>query len=390
MSALLSVGPDGVLTQATRDAIGATFLPRAEYTPGPGEAGGEPLPSHFAGATPEHQWTAPLYNLSSPSISLIRGGIVNALHAGGDYEIVVMGDSKAEGYNTGGARWRWSWPGILRDMLGGVEGSIMAFPTSQDPRWTLTNLKQGTSSTPGVIRDSAANVEAVFAFDTVHTGGSFYVYIPGGGNVTVSVDGGPAQPFTVPAGAGFKAITPTVAADGGHTYSVKSSADLYLWGFRPTYATPRLKVTNLGRSGATAAYWRPGYKADGIGLWDAFLTATNPDAVMCALGTNQSGDPTGNAAQLTSLWADIAALGKPSVVVTPGGLDMTGADQFERQYAAQLEAADLHNFVLIDFASVIGVGSLAQARGLMADTVHENRKGFAYEAAGIYAMLAIN
>ena len=383
MATVLNITDEGVLSANTELAIGMTFLRRSEYSPD--VPGAEELPAHFAGTNPAHAWLSSLYNPGAPGLSLIRGGIVAVKQAATGFEIVMIGDSKLEGFNTGADRWRYSWPGMLRDMLTAVEGTIMAFPRSVDTRWA-TNMVQGNSLVPGLIKDTA-DPQATLTYATPHVGGSFWVHILAGGTVTVAVDGGSAQSFTVPAGNGFHEITPVVAGAGSHTYAVASTGALHLYGFRPEYAAPVLKITNLGRSGSRAEGWLAGYSATQTGLWDGMVAATTPDAIVSALGTNQAGNPALNATSLTALFGQIAALSKPAVIVTPGGLDLSASPSWFEQYRAQLEAADTHNMALIDFASVIGTGPDAQARGLMADANHENRKGFAYEAAAFLRII---
>lgn len=394
MPGLLSVTDDGLLSEPTRKAIDATFLPRDEYDPGSSGGTGsgvEALPSHFAGVR-KHSWVSPVYNPGAPGVALIRGGIAAVEHAGVGYEIVMLGDSKLEGYNAGGSgvRWRYGWAGQLRAMLGGVEGTVLAYPGGIDARWSSTMI-QGNTNVPGLVKDGTNVPSTTFTFDTPHTGGTFWVRSVAGGNVTVKVDGGTTQTFTVAAGNGFKAVTPTVTGTGTHTYVIAGDPIDHLYGFRPTYSGAKLRITNLGRSGATAAGWLPGVSATQSGHWDGLLAATTPDAIVGALGTNQPGnDGPANAANLTSFWAAVVGLSKPTIIVTPGGLDLNGAESFTEQYRAQLVAADTHNLMLTDFASVIGTGAEAQARGLMADSTHENRRGFTYEAATVLAVLGLS
>lgn len=392
MPVLLNIDDTGKLSPNTVAALSEDFLPRSEYEPGSGGgAGGEVPPSHFAGVVRSHQWTSPVYNAGAPSLALIRGMIAAVAHAGVGCEIVIAGDSVAEGYNSGGSgvRWRYGWPGILRAMLGAVEGTILAFPGGIDARWS-TNMIQGNTNVPGLLKDGTTTPTATLTLDTPHTGGAFWVRSAAGGNVTVKVDGGADQSFTIPAGNGFKAITPTVTGSGTHTYVITGAAMDHLYGFRPTYSGAKLRITNLGRSGATAAGWLPGVSATQTGHWDGLLAATTPDAIIGALGINQPGqDGPANAANLTSFWAAVAALGKPALIATPGGLDLTGSESWFEQYRAQMRAADVHNLLLLDFASVIGTGADAQARGLMADTIHPNRKGMAYIAAALFYLLGI-
>lgn len=390
MPGLLSIDDEGVLSVSTERAIASVFPRRSELPSGEwsGDAGGEALPGHFVGVIPAHQWTSPVYNHGSPVLALIRGMIAAVIHAEVGCEIVIAGDSKSEGYNAGmtGQRWRYGWVGILRAMLGAVEGTVLAYTGGIDSRWT-TNMVDGNTNVPGLLK-STGTPTATLTFGTSHTGGAFWVRSVAGGTITVAVDGGAAQSFNVPAGNGFKAITPTVTGTGSHTYVVTGATLDHLYGFRPTYSGVKLKVTNLSRSGATALGWLPGASATQSGHWDGMLAATAPDAIIGALGTNQpTQDGPANATNLTAFWAAVAALGKPALITTPGGLDLSGSESWFEQYRAQLKAADTHNLPLLDHASVIGTGATAQARGLMFDAFHENRKGFAYEAAALFALI---
>ena len=379
MADYLAVTDTLELTARGREVVAKHFLRRGEVAP----AGGESLPDYVSGER-AHMWLAPVYNPGAPSVSLIRGGIANCLHSDGDYEIVVIGDSKTEGYNTGGVgnRPRWSWPGILRHMLGGVEGTIIAMSTSTDDRWT-GNMVQGTTRQPG-LRTGEADADETFTFSTPHTGGSFLIYCAAGGTVQVRVDSGAPQSFTIPAGGGFHPVTPTVTGDGTHTYQVTSTASIVIHSFRPAYSGPRLKISNLARSGVTAAAWMAGDQPDGTGHWDGMLAATTPDAVISQLGTNSPAGP-----PLTALWAQIAALNVPALIITPGGLDLAANSGYAEQYTAQYAAADTHDLPLIDFAAVIGTGPDATARGLMAGDRHENRTGFVYETAAVFNLIGV-
>ena len=371
MPAYLNVTDEGVLSESSVQAI-ATVFPKRTEAPG-GGVGGEPLPTHLGGGTRAHVWASPFYNAGSPSVSLIRGGIAAARYAQTDFELVVPADSRGQGYNAGADQWLNGWVGQLRQMLGAVEGTIMAF--TSDSRWA-TNMLNGATDVPGLARGTV-DPDTTFTFSTPHTGGSFWVVVPAGGVVTVAVDGGAAQSFTVPAGNGLKKITPTVTGTGTHTYTVKSTVMERLVGFRPTYAGPKLKVTNLSRSGTTAESWRPGFNTTQTGLWDVLVAMTVPNAIIGSLGTNQRSDPAGNATQLTAWWAAVAGLNVPT------------AGEWAPQYLAQIAAADTHNFPLIDGVSVIGDGVQAAARGLMFDDRHENRKGFSHVAAAVAALLRV-
>lgn len=381
---VVEITETGGLRERGRAAIARDFPLRSEI-PG-GGAGGDPLPDYVSGVHP-HTWVAPVYNPGSAALSLIRGAVFAGLTGVATREIAVIGDSTGEGFDSGPAAtiWRTGWVGQAAAALGAVPGYIVAIPNS---RWSGT-MVQTLIRDPGLTNATGQAADETLAFEVPHTGGAFLVHCAAGGTLTVTVDGGAPQTIAVPAGDGFREITPNVTgAASAHTYRVQSSATIRVHGFRPTYAKPCLKFSNFSRGGMNADAWMPGDRPSGLGHWDGMLDAITPDIVVCALGINQPNDdgPTG-AANLTALWAQIAALDVPSLVITPGGLDLTGTEDWFSQYEAQFDAADLYDFPLLDFASVIGTGQDAQARGLMADATHPNRLGFAYEAASVVRLL---
>ncbi len=388
MPAFLAVTDDGKLTPRGKAVVGEDFLPRDEYLPGAGGSG-EPLPEHVSGVH-LHLWIAPVYNPGAPCLAQIRGAIAAAMSGLTDTHIVGVGDSRMQGWNAGvaGKQPRWGWLGQLRESLGAVEGYVVAYTADADSRWS-GNMVQGIIRQPGLIGTPGTTSQEMFTYDTPHTGASFWIYLPAGGNVTIAVDGGAGQVLAVPAGAGFHKVTPTVTGgERARTYALTLPGDAILHGFAPTYATPRLKITNLARGGMNAGAWRSGDLANRLGHWDAMMTVLTPDVILCALGTNQPSDNgTAGAADLTALWGDIGATGIPAVIMTPGGLDLTGTEDWFQQYEAQFKAADRWNLPLIDGVSVIGNGQQAQARGLMYDAQHENIRGFAWNAAAVRRLI---
>lgn len=381
MAGYLIVTDDMALTPAGSGVVAKDFPRRSEVVI-------LPAPS-YAGSNRQRPWSAPVYNRASSAVARIMGLIAASTYAGQDVNLVCLGDSKTEGTGSdAGSRPVQSWPGVLQRMLGAVEGFVAANTAANDSRWNVTGMSRSSDITRnGILRDGGAtNTTVNYAPGFAHTGGTFWVHCAAGGTVAVAVDGGAAQPITVAAGNGYKAVTPTVTGDSAHTYVITSSDDIRIYGHTPTYSGPRLKVSNFGRSGSTAAGWQPGLYPDGTGLWDAFrVAAPAPSAVLCEIGTNS---PTTSAAPIASLWAAIVALNVPGVVIAPGGLGSVTFTDYAPVYQAAFDAADLYDLPLIDFQSVISDYTTANARGLMADTLHENKRGYAYEAAALASLLA--
>lgn len=355
------------------------------------------VPGYAGTSTRARSWAAPFYNQESKAVSTIRGRIASALYAGADVHIVHIGDSKTNGSgpNTGKA-YVDAYPSVFRRMLGAVEGVIPAFPGGNqwDDRWSATNLRAPYDAVQmGLVPFTGGTgpYTVTFNADFPHLGGTFWVNAPSGASIKVTVDGGAPQTITVPAGNGLNAVTPATTGTKAHSYRLETPNPIHLATFNPTYDGPRLKISRVGQGGSTAPQWVPGYKAEKNGLWDSLRTTT-PDAVIVGIGTNS---PQGQAEMdaIKTVYAAAVGLGVPVVAIAPGGLGGTGglrplADYYP-MYQALWDAADRHDIPLIDFQSVIGDWPTANAAGLMGDTVHESRSGYAYEAAALAKLLAV-
>lgn len=385
MAGYLAVTDDMALTPAGVGVIGKNFRSRTQG-----------LPSYAGTAARLHTWEAPFYNSNAHTVATLRGGIAAAQYAGDDYHLVMIGDSKTEGSGVGNAEAdSFAYPAIVRRMLGGVEGVLPVYATGNvwDDRWATVGLKRSDPDygLMGVIPDgSGGPYQLTFTSDFAHTGGTFWVYASAGATVTVSVDGGAGQPIAVASGNGFHAVTPTVTGNTAHTYTLNTPNPVHIATFVPTYDGPRLKVSRMGRGGSKAVDWAPGFNTSGVGLWDAFQTVT-ADAVVCGIGTNGIAQGQGNVDAIGVVYSSLAALKIPVVVIAPGGLGGTGAPismaEYGTMYAAQWAAADTYDFPLIDFENIVGDYPTANAAGLMGDNLHENRFGYAYEAAAVKALI---
>lgn len=389
MPGYLSVTEAMALTPAGISVVGKDFPRRSEAAVAP------VLPAYSGTGTRARSWVAPFYNQEAKTVSTLRGLIAAGLYAEADTHIVHIGDSKTNGSGPNrGKAYLDAYPSVFRLMLGAVEGVIPAdISASQwDDRWTSGNMRAPyDSKSIGLvpISGNAGPYWGAFASDFAHTGGTFWANAAAGASLTVTVDGGAPQTLTIPSGNGLYAITPTVTGNTQHTYRVESTSVFNLVMFVPTYSTARLKVSRLGRGGSTAAEWVPGHKADGTGLWDTLLKA-GAKAVVVNVGTNGV-QGTANAADVTAVYAAAAGLNVPVVAVAPGGLGGTGglaplADYYP-MYDALWDAADLHDIPLVDFQTVVGDFPTSTAAGLLADTVHESRSGYAYEAAALANLL---
>lgn len=394
MTGYLVVTDERTLTPAGKDVVSKEFLPRDEYTPGSGSSGA-PFPTYSGTAPKEKTWIAPFYNQESKTLSTFRGMIADATYSGVDRHIVCIGDSKTNGSGPNvGKAYMDGYPSVLRRMLGAVDGVITAEPggAQWDDRWTSSGMRAPYVLTEiGVvpINGNPGPFQIGFAPGFNHTGGTFWVNAQPGAVLTVTVDGGTPEDLTVPAGNGFHAVTPTVTGDSAHTYEITSATGFHLTVFEPTYATPQLKVTRMGRGGSSADDWAPGKQADGTGNWDTLLLA-NADAILIGHGTNGTQGAI-NVAALEVLYASAIALGVHVMAIAPGGLGGTGGLQPIANYIPMYEKlwslADLHDIPLVDFQHIIGDWPTATENGLIADVVHETRAGYAYEAGALRTLL---
>lgn len=382
MPGYLAVSDEQTLTPAGRIVVGKDFLPRSE-------AAAQSAPPPAAAGARSGVWISPVYNPGAPALARIRGGIMAGRWAAADYEILCLGDSKTAGTGAAaGQRPPQSWPGVLARALGAVEGFISASLTAEDERWTASNMGRGGGDMNGLVTTTAGTASAVsLSYSEPHAGGFFLLQSSTATTVSVRVDGGAAQTLTLPAGPGFQRITPAVQGDSAHRYEISGSGVLRLLGFRPAYSAPRLKITNAARPGSTAAGWVPGYLPN-IGLWDSYRVAVPaPDAILCQLGTNAPAD----VAPFAPLWTAIKALTEQALIITPGGIGgaspVDPPSVFGPMYSAAWDQADRLGLPLVDFGSVIGNHDAAQSLGLKADALHENRTGYAYEAAALQHLL---
>lgn len=376
----LAITPLRELTPAGVAVLAKTFPKRSEVTTAP-------RPAYASIGT--HSWSRPFYNRESPEVSRLSGLIAEAQYASRDVNLIFLGDSKTEGTGAdAGERPAQSFVGVFQRMIGAKEGFVAANTSANDSRWNATGMIRSTDPTRnGILRDAGAtSITVTYTPGFAHKGGSFWIYCAAGGSVSIAVDGGAGQSITIPAGNGYKSIAPTVTGDSAHTYVITSNDDIRIFGHSPVYTGAQLRVSNFGRSGSTAAGWQPGLYADGTGLWDAMRTAEpSPSAVAAQIGTNS---PATSAAPIGILWAAIAAMKVPSVVIAPGGLGGAAAvSTYEPIYQAAWDAAEAYDLPLIDFQSAIGEYGKAVLDLLMSDTLHENKRGYAREAAMLKALL---
>lgn len=366
---LVEITPEGGLRERGIAAIGKHFTPLG---------GGDGLPSWVTGNT--STWDSPVFNRESPDLFAARVGIRRALRGEADFEIVTPGDSK---FRRAGVL---NWPEQVKQLLGGVDGFVVADDGVTDSRWSVSRLRiSGTTSVIGVIPTTGSEGQekrATFTSTDPHTGLVALVRASAGASVMVTVDGAPTT-VTIPASTAWQEIPVSGLSNSTHTVAVSSMGDTFeVLGYRMTYPTPRLKISNPARSSTNAVDWAPG-----SARWSAVVDgpATEAGLIISGLGTNSATD----LAALTTYYNGLAALNVPVLIASPGGLGNTDRPRgnVEPMMNRLYQLAQQHDQPLIDFEKVIGQYTAAAAAGLMSDTVHESTRGLQLEALAVVSLL---
>jgi len=321
-----------------------------------------------------HSWlsSGAIYNSESPHLERFRRRFREGLK-GRATRCTWIGDSKT--YGT----WRDAVPYYVQDWTGARVGMIYAAP--QDNRWNLVTGYAIAAGTQQYLAPDASSLHtAILTTDRAHTGFTLYGAATAGGSVTVTVDGGAPQTWTVPAGNAWSGFTVDGLADATHVINVSTTAAVSLLGADMRYTTPGLAISNAARNASTAAGWNATGWND---LWTGALAPGAPDLIIAGIGTN---DPT-NTAALDTLYDKLVATGKPVVMTAPGGLEVgdTARAAMVRYLYSIANRLDLP---LIDYRAVIGTAEQATVFGLKRDTLHENERGYVLEARVTVSSLA--
>ncbi|MFE2772305.1 hypothetical protein [Microbacterium resistens] len=373
---VLSLGADLVtrdLLPMTQEALDKRYAPRFE---GPIET----LPGWIVGTTATFR--PPVFNRESPALLEIRRRVIAAVLGRDSCEILVTADSK--GSNFQGLV--MGWPEQVRRSLAAADGFVQADDGLMDPRWTLVGMQLAPTTSIGVRPATTGTTDpksAQFATLDGFAGGTLWARLPGGGPATLSIDG-TATAVTIPATAGFHPIPLGTLPPNPHTVKLEATGDLYVSGITLTYDTPMLRISNPARPSSAASDW------SGTSPTGRFATvvdgpATSPDVIISALGTNEIT----NLNALTVYYDQLAALGVPVIIISPGGIDGNRGLEPTHALAAHLyQIAQQHDWPLIDEEQVIGLYAQANAHQLMLDGLHGNTRASALLAMVVVALIA--
>ena len=386
----------GTVTEgpASASISGATPNYSLNLTIPRGEKGEGAVPVTVA-TTPEyttasaHTWepTLSLYNGDSEAMRVVRQLIRRGLQ-GERVRMVCAGPSTVAG--TGGAQPMVavsSFPAQLIDLLGARPGRVMA--STYDNRWEFSgsiSLRPGTHT---LGMSSSDSFTATYTSWEAATGYTLYAYRQSTTDLTVTVDGGSPQTIALPGLSGFKALRIDGLDDTAHTITISGPDGVFIDSIEAD--TTGLTIHNAGRPSSSAADWVSGNTSS---TWSQVFPTTftseagnanqpKPDLALVQPLLNGS-----QPADIRQVVANVQALSIPTVLVTCGGVGgMTGGSTVPTQIAALYDAADEFDLPLIDLTDTMGWYASANAKGLMADTVHPNRRGYSVQAWRIYRAL---
>lgn len=351
----------------------------------------------YAGTSRPHTYDRALglYNGESVHLTLARTRMARALRGESRCRFAFPGDSRTRGAGiapVGGQR-DWgtlSLPAQVRDLLGAREGEIYFDP--QDRRITsISGFAFGSFENNQITTTGTAGSSVTMAIPLLHTGFDLWGFRSGTAEVaTISVDGGPAETFAPGPGASWKRFEKRGLSNGVHTVTITipplSAGSFTLSRIAPYYGATGLTVTNAGRSSSHAAHWDSA-------VWNTLLPTLldpngySPDVVMMNIGTNWM---TSTYANFQSIVSKLTAAGAYVLLAGFGPRQEDTSDPvFDTRRGLMYDLADEFNLPLLDHLQIVGPWSVANGRGLFADTVHENEAGLSLEAAATVRMLGI-
>jgi hypothetical protein len=324
-------------------------------------------------------------------------------------DVIFLGDSKTAGYAVNYTNKRATSPadviatnlGWNRDTLFGNNNvGLNGFTVAQyDPRCAIvgtvvvTNNSGYNGSALNFTSGSGINFTAGAAFDTIEV---FVGTTPGGGNLTVAVNGGSVlQTISCNAANGVaRAVVSTgsLVAAGGVLNIRSSSGTAYLFGFRLTNsAAPKITIVNAGAAGYTAAL----HNANNSFSCDAVCPVLRTNLTLLELGTNEYNGGTSRAVFRDGLSNVVAkAQQKNSVDNTRGSIILAVPTHIQSENTTtygNIEAAIFDvagtSIPVIHFGELFGSWTTANANGFMSDGFHESVAGYAQKATYIQTAL---
>lgn len=362
-------------------------IPRGEKGEGIGPMTSASTPEYTTASA--HTWEAPLglYNGESESMREARALVRKALN-GERVRMVCAGPSTVAG--TGGEQPLVavsSFPAQLTELLGARPGRVVA--SQYDSRWSFSGGMTGRTSLWALGASSSDDFTATYTSREPATGYTLYAHKQASTTLEISVDGDSPVTADLPGLSGYKAIRIEGLSNQTHTVTITGPDGVFIDSIEAD--SSGLTIHNYGRPSSSAEHWR---RTDTTSSWSQLFASAfgqlevnsalpTPDLIMMQPLLNSS-----TPQQIARAVDDAVALNVPVILVTCGGVGgMISGSTVPGQLSALYESADAHDLPLIDLTHSMGWFADANPKGLMADTVHPNRRGYSVQAWRIYRAL---
>lgn len=337
-----------------------------------------------------------LFYESSNDLRDIRTNIAFAKEGLIRTNVLFIGDSKTEGKGAGFVN---SLPATFLQTMGAKDGmayAAHALAQAPDGRWSGITGFTATGANFHLNAATGANT-ATIQFGRRSTGLRLWYYSTATlSSSSVSIDGGAGVPVSpagtqTPPGAtgGYYYMDFTGLAETNHSLALSinvTSGAFYFLGVEALHSSLGLTVTNAGLSASTIAGWVAS-SSSRLSLYNSsaglMSQSSGRHIAIVQLGTNSS---VGEVANYQAIVTNLRTIGFKVLLVVPGGTTTSSGDRVTMKRATYDTAASLA-MPLIDFTDLIG-NTIAMDRGYMDDALHENTRGYNYEASALKRILS--
>lgn len=337
-----------------------------------------------------------LFYESSNDLRDMRANIAYALQGLIRTNIIFIGDSKTEGKGAGFVN---SVPATFLQTMGAKDGmayAAHALAQAPDGRWSGITGFTATGANFHLNAATGANT-ATIQFGRRSTGLRLWYYSTATlASSSVSIDGGtgvpvsPGGPQTIPgATGGYYYMDFTGLTETNHSLALSvnvTSGAFYFLGVEALHSGLGLTVTNAGLSASTVAGWVT-TNSSRLSLYNAsaglMSQSSGRHIAIVQLGTNTSVSEVTN---FEAIVTNLRAIGYDVLIVVPGGTTTSTGDRVTMK-RAQYAIAESLSMPLVDFTDLIG-NTIAMTRGYMDDSLHENTRGYNYEASALKRILS--
>lgn len=327
------------------------------------------------------------YNFHASNTQKLRAAVASARAGAALTDHLCIGDSKTQGYTSGGTGALTAWPRTLSDCL-----ATMGVPTTggaatpdgplgfgqTDARWSFGS-GWTTDATGAYAKNSTQGSAITFVSDRVGTVVEIY-YLDSSPNFQYQIDGGSVVPITTASTGNTIKIQVTGLTNTTHTVTAQSTAagsfaiaEILV---RETYG---MQFHNMGVGGFFTSSWNTGLtKPDK--LYQCSVLAPTAQTAWIALGINDAGSSVSAATMSTNLTGIINTLQAFSsvpdiflIVESYGNTPSTWTPYIPSLYAL----ADSFDIPLIDLFDYYGAQPTPINNGIIngTDDLHETVTG---------------